>query len=186
MQEKEIWKDIEGYKEYYQVSDHGNVKRLARFSSNNHFLKERILKPHNNYGYLRVGLHKNHNKKLFLVHRLVLIAFKKNPYNKTQCNHIDGIKSNNYIDNLEWSTCAENNQHAYDTGLNKGSRFGKFGKDNPNSKPLFQINKFNNEIIKEWDSVIDVERKLGYHSGCIASACRGEYKTASGFKWRYK
>ena len=79
-----------------------------------------ILKPEkaltktlNNRGYYSVGV----MRKTHMVHRLIAKAFIPNPLNKPFVNHKDGDKLNNYVDNLEWCTCAENNQHAVAVGL---------------------------------------------------------------------
>ena len=132
---EEIWKDIQGFENLYQISNQGRVKSLAKeWTAGNHnsILKHddmimTLKKDHPGYYY--VSLHKNGKAKQCKVHRLVLQAFSPNPENKPQANHKDGVKTNNYLDNLEWSTNSENIQHAYDTGLNSNK-----GERNPRSK----------------------------------------------------
>ena len=76
---------------------------------------------HGKNGYKYVTLyHKNLGKKLY-IHRLMAELYLPNPENKRTVNHIDGIKHNNALSNLEWHTDSENIQHAYDNGLNHGS-----------------------------------------------------------------
>lgn len=79
-------------------------------------------------GYCRVTLKHGDGGKTHLVHRLVAKKFVPNPNNYPQVNHLDGNKSNNHYQNLEWCTCQQNNDHAIAIGLVKR------GKDRPNSK----------------------------------------------------
>ena len=68
-------------------------------------------------GYCQVTLCKNKTHKSFRIHRLVCMAFHENPENKQTINHIDGVKSNNKLENLEWATQSENLKEAYRIGL---------------------------------------------------------------------
>ena len=100
----EIWRDIDGYEGLYQVSNFGRVKSFQRG-------KPRILKAFLNSGYLSVVLYRDHKVKQCLVHRLVALAFIPNPEDKPLVNHINGVKTDNCVENLEWATAA------YVTGL---------------------------------------------------------------------
>ena len=73
-------------------------------------------------GYFRVELWRDGVGKKYLVHRLLAAAFIPNPENKPQVNHIDGVKANNALSNLEWVTQSENQLHAYRAGLQRGYR----------------------------------------------------------------
>jgi len=120
--QKEVFKDIPNYKGYYQISNLGRIKTVARDVNN--YRKHRpsiILKQttRKKDGYKQICLRKNGDSKYVMVHRLVATAFIPNPYNKKTVNHKNGIKSDNKIENLEWMTLSENIQHAFDTGLKK-------------------------------------------------------------------
>lgn len=110
------WRDIPGYEGLYQVSSDGQVKRLG---GSYKCLKDRVLKQSfNNAGYLQVALSRNGSPLTKLVHHLVTLAFFGDP-DGLWCNHKNGIKTDNRVDNLEYVTPGENNQHAYDTGLRR-------------------------------------------------------------------
>lgn len=114
----EIWKDIKDYEGIYQISNLGMVKSLNRLDSRGFKRKGKILKCNtNNKGYLEVILCKNGKTKHILIHRLVAIHFVKNPNEYKVVNHIDGVKQNNKVSNLEWCTQSYNLKHAYLNGL---------------------------------------------------------------------
>ena len=112
----EIWKDIPGYEGMYQVSDMGNVKSLGReVLRNDEYpikIKEKILKPGlSSSGYLIVILCKNNLKKSITTHMLVAMAFlnhKSDGTNKICVDHINNIKTDNRVINLQIITNREN------------------------------------------------------------------------------
>lgn len=101
----EIWKDIEGYEDSYKISNQG---RLFSYKRN------RILKGwRNNEGYIHIRLWKNEEPKAFKVHRIVAFHFMEKINDKNSINHINGIKDDNRVENLEWCNQSENMKHAY-------------------------------------------------------------------------
>lgn len=117
----EIWKTLDRNSNY-QVSTSGCVRSLDREVTDSLGRTRKylgtLLKPSKDEnGYLLVRISKNGHTKRVFVHRLVAEAFIENPDHKPTVNHIDGDKTNNSVDNLEWATYKENRDHAVRTGL---------------------------------------------------------------------
>jgi hypothetical protein len=170
--ENEIWKDIVGYEGLYQVSNLGNIKSVN---------KNKILSPkHNHDGYLRIQLWRKQHVIFVGIHRLVSEAFIENPDNKPFVNHINGIKNDNRLENLEWCTQRENINHAWKNGLSKSQINGK------HSKAVDQLD-LNGNYIKTFASQMEVERQLGIPHTQVSAVClnKKNYNTAGGYKWRF-
>lgn len=115
---QEVWKPIPDFEGFYEVSNMGRIKSLERKEKLNPFgrksiIKERILAPGVNTGYLRVGLVKDGARTSIYIHRAVALAFIQNTEKKNQVNHKDGNRQNNIVDNLEWVSNSDNQIHSY-------------------------------------------------------------------------
>ena len=170
----EEWKDIKGFEGYYQVSNHGRVRSLPRYTKNRYSVmlkKGVILTPMiDRNGYCGVRLQKNGKGYSKLIHRLVAEAFIPNPKSYREINHIDEDKSNNLADNLEW--CSR------DYNMNYGERPKIY------AMPVKQYTITGN-FVNEFDSIQDAMRKTGVHAGNICACCHGRYKSAGGYKWKF-
>lgn len=171
---EEIWKDIEGFEGYYQVSNLGRVKSLKRVNDEGRHLPEMILKLGIHNGYRNVVLCRNSITKTFSVHRLVGKAFVPNPENKPCINHKDENRKNNHVDNLEWVTQKEN--------ANYGTRNKRSG--DKHGKRVIQFD-LNGKEIRRWISAAEAGRHYGKSRITIGDACRKHGKCC-GYLWRYE
>ena len=184
----EIWKPIRGFEGIYEISNLGRVKSLPRKWCG----EGRILKPRKNReGYVGVALYGiSPLPKNLLIHRLVCAAFNgDSPADKPDVNHIDGVKTNNVDINLEWTNDRLNVRHAFDVlGVIPHGRgkpwTGKFGAQNPHSKPVVQICNDGSE--KSFAGVMDAARETGLSFRHISACCLGKRKRHGGFQWRFE
>ncbi len=146
--------------------------------------KERILRQKTTpKGYKIIILSKNNIHETLRISRLVAIHFIINKYNKPQVNHIDGIKTNNYVGNLEWVNNSENQKHAYKIGLNKQ----KSGAENHGSKIVYQYD-MNDNYLNKYGS-IRIAAQLNNIIESNISQCANNHKHyyhAGGYKWKFK
>lgn len=186
---QEIWKDIEGYEGLYQISNTGKIKSLKRYKNNHNkkqLVKEKIRKQIiSKTGYYTCMLYKNGNKKLLKVHRLIAQAFIPNPNNYPIINHINGNKLDNNILNLEWCDYSHNNKEAHRLDLIKNNTKGLKKYTNSLKKRVNQYDLEEN-YIKTWNCISDIQKELGYTTTNICACCKNIRKTAYGFIWKYE
>ncbi|WP_205427339.1 NUMOD4 domain-containing protein [Clostridium botulinum] len=171
---EEIWKDIENYKGYYQISNFGRVKSLRRKvrSGKGYRITEVLIKkPYEKLGYLRILLTKDGVSKDYAVHRLVAIAFIPNPNNLPEVNHKDENPSNPIVSNLEWCTSKYNSNY----GTRTQRRIEKI------RKPVYQYDKELN-LIRKYNGAYEA-KEYGYNNSHIGSCCKGKRKTHKGYIW---
>lgn len=177
----DLWKDIPNFEGLYQANINGEIRSLYT---------NKILKPEKSKnGYMKVMLCKNKKRKLFSVHRLIIETFI-GKVDDMDVNHKDCNKQNNKLSNLEYCTRSDNIKHSFDNKLQiakKGQEhplYKKYGKENKTSRKVEQYD-LNNNFIKLWDSIMDVERELGINNGNVSSCCNGKKMSAGGFKWKH-
>lgn len=162
-----IWKPVVGYEGLYEVSNHGEVRRVGG----------KLLKPKmETNGYLRYHLSKNGVAKSILAHRIVARAFIENPHEYTTVNHINEDKADNRVENLEW--CDMSYQNRYGVGAINRNKFKE--------KPVLQYSK-NGCFIKRFDSVKKAAIELGLNESSIHCVCKGirRYKSTGGYVFKY-
>lgn len=152
----EIYLPILNFEKHYEISNYGNLRSIYReiIRSDGRISKYKSKKMKPRYdkdGYLIIGLNKNNKSYCFRVHRLVATAFISNLNNKPQVNHINGIKDDNRVENLEWVTGSENCFHAERFHLRNN------GEDHINSKLTWKDVKIIRQI---YNSKNNSSRKL--------------------------
>jgi hypothetical protein len=192
---KEIWKDIPSYEGIYQISSLGQVRRSPeyvhyRYKKNNSLKSVRdnggILKPNTTpKGYYRIQLEKREGdkeiKKNIFLHRLVMITFNPNKdCEKLQVNHINGIKTDNRLINLEWITNIDNSRHAYSNGLMKRN-------DDLRKRAVNQYSK-DGKFIRTFNSVAEasISTKICRTNITQSITQRSHLRhSAGGYKWEF-
>ena len=188
---KEIWKDIEGYEGYYQISNLGRVKSLERYVNTRwetpRIEREKILKScPDSYGYLTNILSKENVKRRYYLHQLIAKAFIPNPHNKPCVNHKDLDRLNNNIDNLEWCTKSENTKHGWENGafdVEKARETLKYASLFIKGKPIRCI-----ELNMDFKDAKEACRILGLKSPNFIRTVanpNNDAKSAYGYTWEF-
>lgn len=181
------WKPINNYEGYYEISNQGEVRSVDRVivlktkdgkDRPCHF-KQKLLKKHIEKGKKSnikdryyTAFSKDGKRVRFYIHRLVAEHFIRKPKSNEQINHLDGNPLNNYVDNLEWVTAAENMRHAFDNKLIK------------TEKPVRQIDKVTGKVIKVHRSESEACRNMGVSQTKVLRAIQRD-GTCKGYKWEY-
>ena len=170
----DTWSKIDEYSNY-SVSRNGDIRNDRTGK-----LKTGRL---NRYGYPVVDLYSNGERQTERIHRLVAEAFVPNPECKPQVNHINGDKTNNSADNLEWVTPSENMRHSVANGLYT-PHSPMLGKKNPNAgrkgRPVRIV-----ETGEEFDSITECEKAIDGNNRHISDCLSGRQKTHRGYTFEY-
>lgn len=208
---EEIWKDVKGWEGKHQISNYGRIKTFNWKNTGKTKIWYGTLTPD---GYYTITFVDKNRREKYPVHRLVALTFgiepteqfKNVPLDELDINHKDENKQNNCITNLEWCDISYNNAYGTrnkrisetlkgfkrtpftDEHKNKLSESHKGKLNNGHSKVVLQIDKNTNEVIKEWPSIAEINRQLGYIIKNISNCCTNKphYKTAYGYKWVFK
>lgn len=172
----EVWKAIAGYEQHYEISNKGRVRSKDRFivciDGKTSFRRGKLFKPKKHKaGYLFVQLSNKGKTKNHYIHRLVAQAFIENPENKPQVNHLK-CKTCNCVEDLEWSTCSENIQHAFINNLSY-----KIGNCQTHWKGVI-----NTETGECWPSIKEAAISIGRNYTVVREMLKGRRKNTLALK----
>lgn len=162
------WKEIIGYEGRYEASDDGQIRGLTRSVKHNYgglkIVRGVVIKHgFTTQGYASLDLCKEGKATTRLVHRIIAETFIPNPANLPQINHINGIKTDNRVANLEWVSVSGNQLHSYRMGLSKSGRLHHF------STPVI-----NNRTGQIYDTINDAAISIGMNRGTLYCKLKGK------------
>lgn len=184
----EVWKDIEGFEGFYQVSNLGRIRSLDREFINaagrRRFYPGTVLVPCGN-PYLHVMLSKHSKCTPRKIHRLVAEAFIPNPDKLPCIDHIDCNKKNNRVDNLRWCSYAENMRYASENGLTHTKPYELLSdeaKENMVADKRRSVIRDDGEV---YPSITAAARALGVTRPAVGHVLTGLVETCKGHTFRY-
>lgn len=177
----EKYYDIPGYEGIYQITRTGKARSLDRYirapqSGGKRKIKGRQLRPYlmkDPCGYYILSLSVDGRQTHLLLHRALAQTFIPNPENKPEVNHIDGVKTNNDLGNLEWCTHKENARHAYDLGLTPAPPVGP-GEKSPAAKLTWEKVRTIRQKIDQGIKQGDIAKEYGVSPGTIGFIAANE------------
>lgn len=167
---KEIWKPVLECDSKIHISNMGNIKSFKRSETG---VIYSVPKENVYFSFQYRG-------KNYLVHRLVAAYFIENPMLKATVNHINGLKNDNRVENLEWATQSENNYHAINEGLRDMPKFG----NSACSKYVFKYST-GGELVAKYESVTMASIENKVNKNAISNCCRGVSQSCVGYIWSY-
>ena len=174
----EIWKPVAGYEGLYECSNMGRVRTVGNNKTKKTKIRKQVV---TNLGYKQVQLYKDGKQKLLYVHRIVAEAFLLNTNNKSCIDHINTDRTDNRVENLRWCTRKGNmNNPITRTKLSNSKLYHTY-----NMKAIIQTSK-DGTFIQEYKCTREAERATNIDHSSINKCCKGIYKTAGGFIWKYK
>lgn len=177
----EYWKPVVGFEGLYEISNKGLVKTIP--SKERYRPSQCGIKSHQiNFGYCVVGLFKEGKPFYKRVHRLVAEAFIPNPDKKPCVNHKNGIKTDNRVENLEWCTYSENEEHSYKV-LGKNIKGIKKTFKNGINEKCKKVLCIENNIT--YNSIKDAAISLKIHRANITAQINGRLKTTGGYTFEF-
>ena len=173
--------DIPGFEGLYKITKDGRIYGIKR--------KHWMNLSYDKDGYLKVKIHKGGKCYYYRVHRLVAITFIPNPNNLPVVNHINSIRDDNRVENLEWCTVQQNNIHALEYGnrdYSSKEHLSNMSKKRweHNLKPVEMYTK-QGQYIKTFINAGEASKQTGIKRKYIVDVCNGEQRTTGGYIFKY-
>jgi hypothetical protein len=162
---KEIWKDIPGFEGLYQASNMGRIASI-RYGFK---LMSLVRNP---TGYLQIAFRVNNNIKRGMVHVFIAKTFLNKCEDCTQVDHINNVKTDNRVENLQWVSRSSNMKNNYSRGVTSVDKLKSKG------KPVELFDKDGNSIGK-FSKLRDAAVHIGTSHGNLSSLVNGKHRVKS-------